>query len=124
MALKRYKIKNSINKKNIIADELIINEIKKHLAFYGRENFCIDLEIVGLKKMSSLNHDYMGKIGPTDVLSFPLEAIPGEKKVFIGTIVICSDIIESVAKLNETNYADEFLFRVRHGIDHLLGIHH
>lgn len=120
----RFKITNFTHYKAAVSDVAIVKDVKKHLKLRGAKDVSMEIEIVGIKKMSSLNKTFMGKSGPTDVLSFPLDVIPGENHMFIGTIVICSDIIDTVSKLNETNYADEFLFRVRHGIDHLLGIHH
>ena len=80
--------------------------------------------IVSAKKMASLNQKFKKKAGATDVLSFPLEPIPGEQSPLIGTIVICGDIIKSRSTRAGRDFKDELGFVLRHGLDHLLGIHH
>jgi probable rRNA maturation factor len=86
----------------------------------------LELNIVGKAKIKSLNKQFLGHDYPTDVLSFPQSQYPTKSAdgTFIGTIVICSDIIDSQAKENLVSFEDEFFFYLHHGIDHLLGIHH
>lgn len=95
-----------------------------HLKERGESGSCFELEVIGAKRMRSLNSKFMRKNCPTDVLSFPLEKIPGEKSKLIGTVFVCSDIIKKQAEKKNTSFKEEFMFIVRHGIDHLLGIHH
>jgi len=108
-----------------ITDREILVCIEKHLKERNRPNAWIEVDIVGKKKMKSLNkvslsHDYA-----TDVLSFPVAAFPSaENYDFIGTVVLCNDIIHRQAKILGKTFENEFLFCLRHGIDHLLGIHH
>lgn len=97
---------------------------REHLKKRGEADACFELEIIGTKRMRTLNNKFMGKDCPTDVLSFPLDKIPGEKNKLIGTIFVCSDIIKRQAKEKNASFVKEFMFIVRHGIDHLVGIHH
>ena len=104
--------------------EDVFEIINSHLIKRGHPDSVIEVEVVGKTKISSLNQKYLSKHGPTDVLSFPLERVPGEKNNLIGTIVLCSDIISSEAKTNGTTYSQEFGLKLTHGLDHLLGKHH
>lgn len=83
----------------------------------------LEIEVVETEKMSYLNKKFMKKDGPTDVLSFPLPKISTLDN-FIGTIVLCHDIIKSNSTKNGVSFESEFDNNLRHGIDHLLGIHH
>lgn len=118
----------AIIKKRADSFSLSAKEIEKssleHLAKRGFSNCVFELEIIGRAKMQRLNKEFMGKDYPTDVLSFPLEPIPGETNNLIGTIFVCNDIIEKAAKTKGISYKEEFLFIVNHGLDHLVGIHH
>lgn len=116
-------IKISVKSFNLEPKE-IEDGVKNHLNIRGAKNVSLELEIVGLKRITTLNERFMHRKGPTDVLSFPLSKIPGEDKGLVGTIFVCNDIIKSVANAKKIPYKEEFLFIVRHGIDHLIGIHH
>ena len=114
--------------KSVDSFSLSTKEIEKssreHLAKRGFNSCFFELEIIGKSKMQKLNKEFMGKDCPTDVLSFPLEPIPGETNNLIGTIFVCNDIIKKAAKTKGISYKEEFLFIVNHGLDHLVGIHH
>jgi len=107
----------------ISADD-IEREANKHLAKRSSAKLSFEIKIVGISKIKSLNLKYLKKDQPTDVLSFPLPKIPGENSVNVGIIFLCSDIIKKSAEKQGKNYREEFLFILRHGIDHLLGVHH
>lgn len=107
-----------------LSPALIEKTARQHLEKRGRGGAFFELEIVGRKKIHSLNKEFMHKDRPTDVLSFPLEKIPGEKDNLIGTIFVCNDIIRKAAAEKNISFEKEFLFIVCHGIDHLVGIHH
>ena len=96
---------------------------KEHLKKRGVADVSLEVEIVGKIKMSHLNKKFMKKVGPTDVLSFPLPKISTLDN-FIGTIVLCHDIIKSNSTKSGVSFESEFDNNLRHGIDHLLGIHH
>lgn len=102
----------------------ILRAVKAHLNGRGVRSAIVEIEIVGSKRMRSLNSKFMKKDYPTDVLSFPLEIIPSEVIHNIGTIFVCDDIIKKVSREKKISYEEEFFFLVRHGLDHLIGIHH
>ncbi len=78
--------------------------------------------------MGEINEEHMGKIGPTDVLSFPLddddyqdpEGIP----TLIGDIIICPFIAGRHAELEGTTLAEELCLLVIHGTLHIIGADH
>jgi len=113
------KVKNLKNCDNLI-NQIINDQLKKRKA----QNIVVEVEIVAASRMKTLNRKYMGENSATDVLSFPLNKIPGEKNVNIGTIVICNDIIKLQAKDHKLSFEGEFSKILRHGVDHLLGLHH
>ncbi|MDH4358922.1 MAG: rRNA maturation RNase YbeY [Candidatus Berkelbacteria bacterium] len=90
----------------------------------GEKNCWLEIEIAGKSKVRSLNKKYLNRDYPTDVLSFPLKTVPGEKATNIGTVIICGDIIEEQAEKTNKSFEKEIIFVLRHGINHLLGIHH
>ena len=93
--------------------------------------------------IASLNQQFMGKQGPTDVLSFPIDGEPdptgrvpdsggtgpGEPPMpeipqLIGDIVICPTVAARNAVEHECTFDDEIALLVVHGVLHLLGWDH
>lgn len=105
---------------NRYINRVVDDQLKKRKA----QDTVVEIEVVGIRRMKALNEKYMGKKSATDVLSFSLNRIPGEKIKNAGTIVICNDIIKLQAKSNELGFEGEFSKMLRHGVDHLLGLHH
>lgn len=78
--------------------------------------------------MAALNAEHMGGSGPTDVLSFPLDAEPDPTAGvtaprLLGDVIICP----SVAKGNAVppgGYDAEVALLVVHGVLHVLGMDH
>jgi probable rRNA maturation factor len=91
----------------------------------------LTLTFVDRDEIAALNEEHMGEHGPTDVLSFPLDAdldpsdIPvGFGPLLLGDVVICP----AVAAENAPNHAgtldDELALLVVHGVLHVLGHDH
>ena len=88
----------------------------------------ISLTLVTPERMAQLNARHMGKEGPTDVLSFPIDGLappgapgPGEPPWLIGEVVLCPE----VAAAQATGTVEEELdLLVAHGVLHLLGYDH
>ena len=93
--------------------------------------------------IASLNQQFMGNEGPTDVLSFPIEGEPDptgrvpdaggsgpgeppapEIPTLIGDIVICPSVAAKNAVEHEVTFDDEIALLVVHGALHLLGWDH
>ena len=72
----------------------------------------------------------MGKDGPTDVLSFPMDELtPGRDdeespEGYLGDIALCPQVAEQQAPAAGHTTADEVDLLTVHGILHLLGYDH
>ena len=88
----------------------------------------VSVAIVGDRKMKKLNKQYRGKDGTTNVLSFPLAE--GESSKLPSGITRLGDIVVSYPEVIREAARDEVLVDervtelVRHGMLHLLGLHH
>jgi probable rRNA maturation factor len=119
------KIYRSVTLKTPVSDNEILSCIKNHLEFRKKDRAVVEVNIVGKAKMQSLNREFMNHNYPTDVLSFPVADFPKLSDCdFIGTVVLCNDIIQKQAEKLGKTFTEELLFYLRHGIDHLVGIHH
>ena len=105
----------------------------------------VSLLFVDEEAMAALNEKFMGKQGPTDVLSFPIEddmAAMGRNpdagtsgpisqggeatdlEVLLGDIVICPTVAERNAVDHGVSAHEELSLLVVHGVLHLLGWDH
>jgi probable rRNA maturation factor len=79
----------------------------------GVDDGHVAIEYVGPDKIAALNQEFRGRAGPTDVLSFPIDADgPAAGPRELGDIVICPG---QTADLREA---------VLHGALHLTGMDH
>ena len=72
--------------------------------------------------ISSLNKQFRGKDGPTDVLSFPNDDIYSENH--LGDIVVSYDTIMKDAVSMEKDFTAHLKHILLHGFLHLLGYNH
>lgn len=92
----------------------------------GVEPGCeLNLTFVDSDEMAELNSQHMGKDGPTDVLSFPLDDDPdvtfeGQPRL-LGDVLICPAV---VAKQAPGSPDEEMALMVVHGVLHILGMDH
>jgi probable rRNA maturation factor len=103
----------------------------------------VSLLFVDEDAIAALNEQFLGKTGPTDVLSFPIEDEPGptgrspdfggsgpgtsaEEGVLtlLGDVVICPEVASRNAMEHEVSLDDEVALLVVHGLLHLLGLDH
>lgn len=71
--------------------------------------------------IAELNRRYLGKEGPTDVLSFYQEEKPGEQGGLLGDVVISVETAKRQAEERKKKIDDEIDLLLVHGILHLLG---
>ena len=104
----------------------------------------VSLLFVDEEAIAALNQRFLGKPGPTDVLSFPIEdeversgrspdeggTGPGSveadtgRVLLLGDVVICPAVATRNAADHGVSYDDELALLVVHGILHLLGMDH
>lgn len=88
----------------------------------------VSIAIVGDRKMAKLNKQYRNKEGTTNILSFPLAE--GETSHLPTDIVRLGDIVISYPKVVKESAEEDMLvddridLLVKHGMLHLLGLHH
>ncbi|MEO1928426.1 MAG: rRNA maturation RNase YbeY [Nautiliaceae bacterium] len=99
--------------------EFDINKLKEIYEYLTNKD--IELILTTDEEIKKINTTYRNKNTPTDVLSFPLEDMPGMP---LGSIVISVDTAKRVA--NEINHSldDEIKLLFIHGMLHLLGYDH
>ncbi len=81
----------------------------------------LDLTFVTGDAIAALNAEWMDKVGPTDVLSFPIEDDPHVDDALLGDVVICPDVVSTQAP---AGVDDEMALMVVHGVLHILGMDH
>jgi probable rRNA maturation factor len=95
------------------------------VALWGRIDTAeLTIRIVDESESAELNKQYRGKIGPTNVLSFPYEPYPGIASRLLGDVVLCAPIIEREAVENNKELIAHWAHLVVHGTLHLLGYNH
>lgn len=82
------------------------------------------IRIVDEEESAQLNFQYRHKLGPTNVLSFPYEPLPGVAERLLGDIVICAPVIEKEAAEFQKPLLAHWALMVVHGTLHLLGFDH
>ena len=85
----------------------------------------LNLTFIDSDEMAQLNGQHMGKEGPTDVLSFPLDdgpdvALEGQPRL-LGDVLICPEVVEQQAPDSPD---EEMALMVVHGVLHILGMDH
>lgn len=81
----------------------------------------IELLIIDSQTMQKLNAQHRNVDKPTDVLSFPLAAVPNAP---LGTVVINKDSVIEAASTYGHSQEEEFTLLFIHGLLHLLGYDH
>jgi probable rRNA maturation factor len=83
--------------------------------------------LVGAKEMASLNEEFLGHEGATDVITFDYKSTVGSPPSIVhslpihGEIFICVAEAERQAKIFATDWRSELVRYIVHGILHLLG---
>lgn len=105
----------------VLADEQLDSDTEVTLLF-------VDEDVI-----ADYNQRFMGKVGPTDVLAFPLEAAEpgsppkrsrGGPPINLGDVVIAPSFVAKVAEERGAELDNELGLMVVHGILHLLGWDH
>ena len=84
----------------------------------------LTVRIVDEAEITAINRQYRGKDGPTNVLSFPYEEIPGIAANLLGDVVICAPVVASESVAQDKPLEAHWAHMVIHGVLHLLGYDH
>jgi len=78
----------------------------------------LSLAVVDEARMAELNRRYLGRLEPTDVLSFPLQ---DETSGPLGEIVVCADTAAKESARRRRSFDAELALYAVHGLLHLAG---
>jgi probable rRNA maturation factor len=84
----------------------------------------LSLAIVDNQEMQELNAKFRNKDYPTDVLSFPSDAVVPTGARVLGDVIISVDKAQDQAKERGRTLDEEMVTLLIHGILHLLGYDH
>lgn len=86
----------------------------------------LTLTFVDRDEIAALNAEHMGQDGPTDVLSFPLDALDDDPAgpVLLGDVVVCPAVAADNAPTHAGTLDDELALLTVHGVLHVLGHDH
>ena len=89
----------------------------------------VSVEIASLHEIQQLNKTYRKKNKPTNVLSFPfrgLSSLPNQRNLdyFLGDLVLCPEILQYEAKVQQKYIENHWCHLFIHGILHLIGYNH
>lgn len=105
----------------------------------------LSLFFVDESTIADLNAEHMGKVGPTDVLSFPLDGVevadsqgPGaltrgpsrphpdhdDMPTLLGDVLVCPSVAVRQAPAHAGTTDDELALLIVHGVLHVLGFDH
>jgi probable rRNA maturation factor len=88
----------------------------------------LTLTFVDRDEIAALNREHLGKDGPTDVLSFPLDADDEDRQpgvpVLLGDVVVCPAVAAEQAAAHAGTVDNELALLVVHGVLHVLGHDH
>jgi probable rRNA maturation factor len=82
----------------------------------------LSIVLVNPRRMSELNRYYLDREGPTDVLSFPMDADASMDGAYLlGDVVLCPAVIAERAVIYDVEPGRELDLVLLHGILHLAG---
>jgi probable rRNA maturation factor len=86
----------------------------------------ITVVLMNDEEMRALNRQHRGVDRPTDVLSFPADALPDEiaESPYLGDVLIAYPYTQAQAEHEGFTLADSLVLMVVHGTLHLLGYDH
>ena len=89
-----------------------------------RSPLALTVRVVGEEEMTKLNQRHRGRNQPTNVLSFPIEPLPGMGRDLLGDVVICGPVVDREAAIQHKLPMSHWAHMVVHGMLHLFGYDH
>jgi probable rRNA maturation factor len=85
----------------------------------------LTLTFVDREEIAELNAEHMGKSGPTDVLSFPMDDEPQHGvPLLLGDVVLSPGVAATQFAEHAGTFDDELALLIVHGILHIMGHDH
>ena len=116
---------------NLVDKELLEQAVQCVLAAERAEGD-VTIVITDDETVAELNLNFLGKDGPTDVLSFPAHnyeddfALPPDEAIssYLGDVIIAMPFTQRQAQMAGRSLQNELALLVVHGVLHLLGYDH
>ena len=89
-----------------------------------RDTAELSVRIVDEHESATLNQQYRGKSGSTNILSFPFDAVTPEPLPILGDLVICAPVVIREAVEQNKPVEAHWAHMCVHGVLHLLGYDH
>ena len=89
-----------------------------------RSPLALTVRVIGEEEMAKLNRRYRGRNQSTNVLSFPVEPLPGMRTDLLGDIVVCGPVVDREAAIQHKSPMGHWAHMVVHGMLHLCGYDH
>ena len=105
---------------------MLTDLVAKHLVSQFSQIIEVSVLWTDDQTIADLNHQFRGKCGATNILSFPSGDQPalGEDRLFIGDLVLGYETVMSEAKAAGIAEQDHIAHLVLHGLLHLAGFEH
>jgi len=84
----------------------------------------VSVRLVSEVEMTTLNQQYRGREGSTNVLSFPADLPPELELPLLGDIVVCAAVVAREAREQHKQLPQHWAHMLVHGSLHLLGYDH
>lgn len=84
----------------------------------------LTIRIVDDTESAQLNGEFRKKEGPTNILSFSYNPMPGFQNDSLGDLAICKNVVIDEAKKAEIPVLSHWAHLTVHGVLHLLGYDH
>ncbi len=115
-----------------IMERSIIKGLETAMNFFPllKDKIQVSVLLADNSFIQNLNREYRKKDKPTNVLSFPFEALekgtylPGGETVLLGDIVLAYETIEAESLHKRISFEDHLIHLAIHGFLHLLGFDH
>ena len=104
-------------------DVQISSWLRFSLDFLGCQSSEVSVHFVKENEAAALNARYRGYEKTTNVLSFPSGITLG-KELFLGDIVISSEVVRREAAEYGVDFVDRYAHMLVHGLLHLIGYDH
>jgi len=113
-------------RKGFIPKAEVLRDIASRVLAIYQPDVEVTIRIVSLNEMQALNRQYRHKDKPTNVLSFKMDVPHGMvlSPKPLGDIVICADVVNEEAALDNIPPLSHWVHMVIHGTLHLLGYDH
>ncbi|MBN2026258.1 MAG: rRNA maturation RNase YbeY [Actinobacteria bacterium] len=85
-----------------------------------RRDALLSISLISPQEIGDINHRYLGREGPTDVLAFPMQE-ESEGRFLLGDVIICPEYIAERREEYGVDEGKELEYVAVHGILHLLG---